>query len=177
SPLLDICLIQPVHLAVQSLEIGRQIESRAEHESARSEVRSQNLQYCVLITRYRVQRTTSRYAGSSLHEPIGRYAAFACAAPRSRSTNITTAAPAMMNTKRLKIATLALCVKTSICANKIGPTMLVARHDRLKKPKNSAVFAVGVIAPIIARLIDCVPPITSESTTPRHQNCHRCVTK
>ena len=55
--------------------------------------------------------------------------------------------------------------------------MLVARHERLKKPKNSAVFAGGVIRPIIARLTDCVPPMTSDSTTPRHQNCQRSVTK
>ena len=49
----------------------------------------------------------------------------------------------------------------------MSPHVLVARQDRLKKPKNSAVLAAGVIEPMIARLIDCVPPITIASTTPR----------
>ena len=58
------------------------------------------------------------------------------AAPVAAAMPRTISIPAMINTNRLKMARLALFVQTSTWANRIGPNMLVARQERLKKPKN-----------------------------------------
>ena len=66
----------------------------------------------------------------------------------------------------------ALPVRLRISVNMIGPSMLKALPERLKKPKNSPVRDSGVIKPMIVRLTDCVPPITSAVMAAITQNCH-----
>ena len=77
----------------------------------------------------------------------------------------------MKNPSKLKMAEWGLPAVTRMLPKRIGPNMQVALPEKFKNPKNSGVWAAGVIVPIAARLIDWLPPITMANTRRMIQNC------